>query len=58
MTDHVEGDFPPLMKAACRGQEEDVLALLEAGAHVDAEDCDGMTPLMEAASNGHCEVVR
>ena len=58
MTDHVEEDLTPLMKAAGRGQEEVVLALLEAGAHVDAEECDGTTPLMEAALCGHCGVAR
>ena len=58
MTDKVKGDKTPLTKAAREGQEEDVLALLEAGAHVDAEYRDGPTPLMFATIRGHCGVAR
>lgn len=44
--------MPELALAAHVGREEEVRALLEAGADVNAADGDGITPLMAAAMSG------
>merc|ERR1711969_379693 len=43
------------MHAALNGHIEIVAALLEAGAALEAQDNDGRTALMYAASNGHVQ---
>jgi hypothetical protein len=45
-----------LMIASARGLKEVVLALLEAGADVNAKNSFGWSALMAAASNGHSEI--
>ena len=47
--------FPgaPLLRAAARGDDPAVSALLAEGAHVDVRAEDGGTPLMRAATFGH-----
>ena len=40
------------------GKEEVVLALLEDGAYVDAEESEYWTPLMKAAAKGYCRIAR
>lgn len=44
--------------AAYRGHLDVVRILLERGAHVDAQDRRGYTPLMAAAQSGHIAIVR
>jgi uncharacterized protein len=51
------GDYP-LHVAATRGLVEEVLALLEAGANVDARGEHGYTPLLSAVAQGHVEAAR
>ena len=48
----------PLHYAAEQGHVAAVKALIDAGADVDAKDKSRWTPLQEAASKGHTEVVR
>ena len=47
-----------LIDAAWNGQTEDVKALIEAGADVNAKRKDGETVLMSAAWKGHTETVK
>lgn len=47
-----------LIKAAERGQTEQIYRLLEAGANVNARDKDGWTPYLAASSMGHLEAMR
>jgi ankyrin repeat protein len=47
-----------LHAAATMGHAAIALALLESGAHVDAEAKNGATPLMMAAAMGHVDVAR
>ena len=42
-----------LLRTACHGYVDCLLALLAQGADPDSEDLDGDTPLMLAASNNH-----
>ena len=42
-----------LLRSACHGYEDCLLALLAHGADADCEDLDGDTPLMLACSNNH-----
>jgi ankyrin repeat protein len=44
-----------LLEAAKNGQTGKVLALIKAGADVNAKDIDGKTALMWAVANGHIE---
>jgi ankyrin repeat protein len=46
-----------LIQAAGRGRGTTVTALLKAGADPDAQNQDGMTPLMAASLGGHSETV-
>ena len=49
----------PLMLASNLGREEVARLLIKAGAQVDLpHQFNGMTPLMWAASKGHCGVAR
>lgn len=48
----------PLAVAAARGETEQVKALLDGGADIEATGKDGRTPLMLAAQHGRLEVVR
>jgi ankyrin repeat protein len=47
-----------LIKAAERGQTEQIYRLLEAGANVNARDKDGWTPYLAASSMGQLEAMR
>jgi len=47
-----------LHHAAVGGYEDVVLALIAAGAHVEEQNENGHTPLMEAASAGHVGVAK
>jgi ankyrin repeat protein len=52
------GEFlTPLMRAAARGQLEEVRSLLKAGADVNEKDAIGLTALILAASANHVDVV-
>jgi len=42
-----------LLRTACHGYHDCLMALLAHGADADCEDLDGDTPLMLAASNNH-----
>lgn len=48
----------PLHAASSVGSESCVSELLDAGALVDARDCDGATPLLCACVSGHATVVK
>ena len=47
----------PLFISARNGHTNTVLALLQAGAAVDAKNKSGATPLFVAAQNGHTESI-
>jgi hypothetical protein len=49
--------WTPLMHAIHKNQKSSVIALLDAGASVDARGTDGMTPLMMAAGYGYTDLV-
>ncbi|HTA70890.1 MAG TPA: ankyrin repeat domain-containing protein [Bryobacteraceae bacterium] len=49
--------WTPLMHAIHKNQKHSVIALLDAGAGVDARGTDGMTPLMMAAGYGYTDIV-
>ena len=44
--------------AAGKGHLDIVKCLIDLGAHVDAKDEVGQTPLMQAVDDGHLEVVK
>jgi hypothetical protein len=48
----------PLDVAACRGDLDEMLALLEGGAYIDAPGEHGNTALHEAAAHGHAAAVK
>ena|SRR5690242_8198588 len=48
----------PLHVAACRGNTDEILALLEAGAYIDAPGEHGFTALHEAVMQGHGPAVK
>ena len=48
----------PLHLAAFVGDAGLLSLLLAAGAELEAQNCDGQTPLFEAAAAGHAEAVR
>ena len=52
------GGETPLMRAAARGHEDVVRALLDAGADANSRRADGFTPLILAVFFGHEAVVR
>ncbi len=47
-----------LIRAAERGQTDQIYRLLEAGANVNARDKEGWTPYLAASSMGHLEAMR
>jgi hypothetical protein len=47
-----------LIRAAERGQTDQIYRLLEAGADVNARDKEGWTPYLAASSMGHLEAMR
>lgn len=47
----------PLTLAACGGHVELALLLIERGANIEEVNDEGYTPLMEAAREGHEEMV-
>ena len=47
-----------LIRAAERGQTDQIYRLLEAGANVNAKDKDGWTPYLAASTMGHLEAMR
>ena len=47
----------PLTLAACGGHTDLALLLLERGANIEEVNDEGYTPLMEAAREGHEEMV-
>ncbi|KAF2720978.1 hypothetical protein K431DRAFT_285240 [Polychaeton citri CBS 116435] len=49
---------PPLVYASCFGHRDAVLALLDAGATVDAQDRNQWTALMWAITNRHKEIAK
>ncbi len=49
--------WTPLMHAIHKNQKGSVIALLNAGASVDARGTEGMTPLMMAAGYGYTHIV-
>ena len=48
----------PLDVAACRGDVDEILALLEGGAYIDAPGEHGFTALHEAVMQGHAAAVK
>lgn len=55
--DEKNAGLPPLLEASRRGHSEVALALIEAGADVNARDAYGMTAMMFAAICGSAEVI-
>ena len=55
---HPDGAEQALSRAAACGDADQVRALLEAGARVDALDGDGASPLMGAAERGDIATMR
>ncbi len=52
--------WTPLHEACNYGQVKIAEILIEAGAHIDdrgGPKCDGITPLLDAACNGHLEMI-
>src|SRR5690348_2807456 len=49
--------WTPLLHAIHKNQKESVIALLDAGADVNARGASGKTPLMMAAGYGYTEIV-
>lgn len=47
-----------LIRAAERGQTQEVYRLIETGADVNARDPEGWTPYLAASSMGHLEAMR
>ena len=47
-----------LIRAAERGQTDQIYRLLEEGANVNARDKEGWTPYLAASSMGHLEAMR
>ncbi len=47
-----------LIRAAEKGQTQEVYRLIEAGADVNARDPEGWTPYLAASSMGHLEAMR
>ncbi|KXZ44528.1 hypothetical protein GPECTOR_66g256 [Gonium pectorale] len=47
----------PLHIAACEGYVKAIVALLQAGANIDAANKDGWTPLHIVAKNGHVKAI-
>ncbi|PCK03380.1 MAG: hypothetical protein COA42_21195 [Alteromonadaceae bacterium] len=52
------GDEPPLHDAALRGNNKEVLELLDSGIPVDSLNSEGATPLHWAAFKGHEAVAK
>ena len=50
--------WTPLHVAAANGHPKMVLALIDNGAQIDAQDHDGNTPLHLASGGGHDETIR
>lgn len=48
----------PLHFAACIGSISCIETLFKSGANVDAQDINGITPLMDACISGHADAVR
>jgi hypothetical protein len=46
-----------LVRAAEQGRTQEVIALLKAGADLEARDAEGFTPYLAASSNGHLETM-
>jgi ankyrin repeat protein len=46
-----------LVLAAEQGRTQEVIALLKAGADLEARDAEGFTPYLAASSNGHLETM-
>jgi ankyrin repeat protein len=57
LNDGGDAGLPPLVFAARRGIAPGAMALLDAGAAVDARDAGGNTALLLAASYGHTSIV-
>ena len=47
-----------LIRAAEEGRTEEVIALLKAGADIEAHDDEGFTPYLAASSKGHLGTMR
>ena len=53
-----EGGYTCLMEAAFNGHLDVCRLLIDKGAHIEAKNRYGRTPLHYAAANGHLEIVR
>ena len=54
----MDGNFPPLVVAAAKGQQEAVRLLMKYGANVGGHNKMGITPLVAATFMGHLPVVK